>query len=152
MKALVIEKTDLFKKQFIVNKMKDKEKQIEEMIGKQVTYDTFHMYENMYSALPENINKQQFVDMLNIDVIPEDPEAIERRKKREEFINDIKDQIAGRKADIKYFEQENARYRRYIKEEESEEDIKLYRNWIRGNNRYIEKLRAEIKELKWLIA
>lgn len=126
--------------------------EFEEMIGKQVTYDTLQMYENMYGALPENINKQQFVDMLNIDAIPEDPEAIERRKKREEFINDIKDQIAGKKADIKYFEQENERYRRYIEEEESKEGVKLYRNWIRGNNRYIEKLRAEIKELKWLIA
>ena len=126
--------------------------EFEEMIGKQVTYDTFQTYEDMYSALPENINKQQFVAMLNIDAIPEDPEAIERRKKREEFINDIKDQIAGKKADIKYFEQENERYRRYIEEEESKEDVKLYRNWIRSNNRYVEKLRAEIKELKWLIA
>lgn len=126
--------------------------EFEEMIGKQVTYDTFHMYENMYGALPENTNKQQFVGMLNIEAIPEDPAAIERRKEREEFVNDIKDQIAGKKADIKYFEQENERYRRYITEEESKEGIKLYRNWIRGNNRYIEKLRAEIKELKWLIA
>ena len=126
--------------------------EFEEMIGKQVTYDTFHMYENMYSALPENINKQQFVDMLNIDAIPEDPEAIERRQERERFVSDIKDQIEGKKADIKYFEQENERYRRYITEEESKEGVKLYRGWIRGNNRYIEKLRTEIKELKWLIA
>lgn len=125
--------------------------EFEEMIGKQVTYDTFQMYETMYGVLPENVNKQQFVEMLNIDAIPEDPEAIERRKKREEFINDTKYQIAGKKAEIKYFEQENERYRRYIEEEESKEGIKLYRNWIRGNNRYIEKLRAEIKELKWLI-
>ena len=125
--------------------------EFENMIGKQVTYNTFHMYEDMYSALPENINKQQFVDMLNIDAIPEDPEAIERRKERERFTSDIKDQIAAKRADIKYFEAENERYRRYITEEESKEGIKLYRNWIRGNNRYIEKLRAEIKELKWLI-
>lgn len=126
--------------------------EFEEMIGKQVTYDTFHMYEDMYSALPENINKQQFVDMLNIEAIPEDPKAIERRQERERFVSDIKGQIEGKKADIKYFEQENERYRRHITEEESKEDIKLYRNWIKGNNRYIEKLRAEIKELKWIIA
>lgn len=126
--------------------------EFEKLIGKEVSYDTFSMYENMYSALPENVNKHQFVKMLNIDAIPEDHEAIERRKKREEFINDIKDQIAGKKSDIKYFEQENERYRRYITEEESKEEIKLYHNWIKGNNRYIEKLRAEIKELKWLIA
>lgn len=37
-------------------------------------------------------------------------------------------------------------------EEESKEDVKLYRNWIRSNNRYIEKLCVEIKELKWIIA
>ena len=126
--------------------------EFEEMIGKQVTYDTFQMYDTMYNALPENINKQQFVDMLNIDAIPEDPEAIERKKKRKEFIDDIKNQIAGKRAEIKYFEQENERYRRYIEEEESKEYINFYRNWIRGNNRRIEKLRAEIKELKWLIA
>lgn len=126
--------------------------EFEKLIGKEVSYDTFSMYETMYSALPENVNKQRFVEMLSIDVIPEDPEAIERRKKREEFINDIKDQIAGKKAEINHLEQENERYRRYITEEESKEDIKLYRNWIRSNNRYIEKLRAEIKELKWLIA
>ena len=126
--------------------------EFEELIGKEVSCDTFSMYETMYSALPENVNKQRFVEMLNIEAIPESPEAIERRKKREEFINDIKDQIAGKKAEINYFERENERYRRYIEEEESKEDIKLYRNWIRSNNRYIEKLRAEIKELKWLIA
>ena len=126
--------------------------EFEDMIGKQVTYDTFHMYEDMYSALPDNINKQQFVDMLNIDAIPEDPEAIERRKERERFVSDIKDQIASKRDDIKYFEQENERYRRYITEEQSKEGIKLYRNCIRDNNRYIEKLRAEVKELRWLIA
>ena len=126
--------------------------EFEEMIGKQVTYDTFHMYENMYSALPENINKQQFIKMLNIESIPEDPEAIERRQERERFVSDIKYQIEVKEAEIKCFEQGNKRYRRYIEEEESKERIKLYRNWIRGNNRYIEKLRAEIKELKWSIA
>ena len=125
--------------------------EFEELIGKQVTYDTFHMYENMYSGLPENINKQQFVKMLNIDAIPEDPEAIERRQERERFVSDIKDQIEGKKAEIKYFERENERYRSYIKEEESKESVKLYRSWIRANNRYIEKLRSDIKELKWLI-
>ena len=126
--------------------------EFETLIGKEVSYETFEMYESMYSALPENISKVDFVNMLNIKAIPESEEAIERRKKREEFINDIKDQIAGKKADIKYFEQENERYRSYIAEEESKLEIRFYRNWIRSNNRYIEKLRAEIKELKFLIA
>ena len=126
--------------------------EFETLIGKEVSYETFEMYESMYSALPENISKVDFVNMLNIKAIPESEEAIERRKKREEFIKDVKDQIAGKKADIKYFEQENERYRSYIAEEESKLEIRFYRNWIRSNNRYIEKLRAEIKELKFLIA
>ena len=126
--------------------------EFETLIGKEVSYETFEMYESMYSALPENISKVDFVNMLNIKAIPESEEAIERRKKREDFINDIKEQIAGKKADIKYFEQENERYRRYIKEEESKLEIRFYHNCIRSNNRYIEKLRAEIKELKFLIA
>ena len=72
--------------------------------------------------------------------------------RRKEFIDDIKSQIADKRAEIKYFEQVNERYRGYIEEEESKEYINFYRNWIRGNNRRIEKLRTEIKELKWLIA
>lgn len=100
--------------------------EFETLIGKEVSYETFKMYESMYSALPENISKVDFVNMLNIKAIPESEEAIERRKKREEFINDIKDQIAGKKADIKYFEQENERYRRYIEEEESKLEIRFY--------------------------
>lgn len=126
--------------------------EFENMIGKQVTYSTFHMYEDMYNALPDNINKQQFVDMLNIDAIPEDPEAIERRKERERFANDIKDQIAIKRNDIRYFEQENERYRRYMTEQASEESIRLYRSWIKANNRNIAQLRSEVKELRWLIA
>ena len=126
--------------------------EFENLIGKQVTYSTFHVYEDMYNALPDNINKQQFVDMLNIDAIPEDPEAIERRKEGERFTNDIKDQIANKRADIKYFEQENERYRRYMTEEASEESTRRYRSWIKINNHNIAKLRAEVKELKWLIA
>lgn len=124
--------------------------EFENMIGKQVTYGTFHMYEDMYNALPDNINKQQFVDMLNIDAIPEDPEAIGRRKERERFANEVKDQIASKMDDIRYFEQENDRYRRYMTEQVSEEDIRRYRSWIKVNNRNIAKLRAEIKELRWL--
>ena len=126
--------------------------EFESLIGKEVSYETFEMYESMYSALPENISKVDFVNMLNIKAIPESEEAVKRRQEREGLVSDIKDQIEGKKAEIKYFERENERYRSYITEEVSKEDVKLYRNWIRGNNRYIEKLRAEIKELKWLIA
>ena len=125
--------------------------EFEFLIGKEVDNDTFAMYENMYMALPDNIDKRKFVSMLNIDAIPEDPEVIERRKKREEFINDIKDQIAGKKADIKYFERENERYKIMLKDEDCSEMKASIKGWIRANNRYIANLRFAIKELSWVV-
>lgn len=125
--------------------------EFEFLIGKEVDNNTFAMYENMYMALPDNVDKGEFVSMLNIDAIPEDPEVIERRKKREEFINDIKDQIAGKKADIKYFERENERYKIMLKDEDCSEMKASIKGWIRANNRYIANLRIAIKELSWVV-
>lgn len=61
--------------------------EFEAMVGKEVTVETFEMYERMYMLTPETVSKQEFVKMLNIDAIPEDPKAIERRKERLEFVN-----------------------------------------------------------------
>ena len=52
--------------------------EFEQLIGKEVSYDTFRIYEEMYLAAPESVTKQVFVQMLNIDAIPESEEAIER--------------------------------------------------------------------------
>lgn len=125
--------------------------EFEAMIGKQVAWNTFRMYEDMYSACPENITKQQFVAMLNIEAIPESPEAIARREENERLIQDIKTQIAAKRSEIRWFEQENVRYRTYIKESEDTSDIKSYKRYIRANNEYMNKLRSEIRELKWII-
>ena len=126
--------------------------EFETLIGKEVDNDTFAMYEKMYMALPGNIDKRKFVSMLNIDAIPESEDAIRRREEKEQFISGIKDEIAGKRADIKYFERENERYRIMLKDEDCSEMKTSIKGWIRGNNRYIEKLRAEIKELKFIIA
>ena len=56
--------------------------EFEQLIGKEVSYDTFRIYEEMYLAAPESVTKQVFVQMLNIDAIPESEEAIERKEKR----------------------------------------------------------------------
>lgn len=58
--------------------------EFEQLIGKTVEWDVFKMYESMYMAT--NLSKQDFVNLLNIRAIPEDPavvaarEANERRK------------------------------------------------------------------------
>lgn len=74
--------------------------EFENMIGKQVTYDTFKLYENMYTALPETVNKQQFVEMLNIKAIPEDPAAIERRQEAEKMGQELRGKIQEKRKEI----------------------------------------------------
>ena len=63
--------------------------EFEELIGKEVSYETFEMYESMYMALPENISKADFVNMLNIKAIPESEEAIHRR------VNNLMTEVIG---------------------------------------------------------
>lgn len=58
--------------------------EFEQLIGKTVEWDVFKMYEAMYMAT--ELSKQEFVNLLNVRAIPEDPavvaarEANERRK------------------------------------------------------------------------
>lgn len=125
--------------------------EFEKLIGKEVSYDTFKIYSEVYRVLPENITKEKFVAMLNIEAIPESPEAIARREENERLIQDIKVQIAAKRSEIRWFEQENVRYRTYIEESEDTSDIKSYKRYIRANNEYMNKLRSEIRELKWII-
>lgn len=85
--------------------------EFEEMIGKEVTVETFEMYNAMYSALPESVNKQQFVEMLNIKTIPESPEAIARKEERSKFVTEVKAKIAELKAE---YEEENSELERSL--------------------------------------
>ena len=125
--------------------------EFEFLIGKEVDNDTFAMYENMYMALPDNIDKRKFISMLNIDAIPESEEAVRRREEKKQFISGIKDEIAGKRADIKYFERENERYRIMLKDEDCSEMKTSIKGWIRANNRHIANLRIAIKELSWVV-
>lgn len=116
--------------------------EFEEMVGKEVDYETFEMYERMYSVLPEHVNKQQFVEMLNIDNIPESAASIQRKKARIKELHD----------DIKYAEDEIARYRQYLQDaDNTEEDNKMYCKYIRDCRHYIERQRATIREYKFII-
>lgn len=125
--------------------------EFETLIGKEVDNDTFAMYEKMYMALPGNIDKRKFISMLNIDAIPESEGAIRRREEKEQFISGIKDEIAGKRADIKYFERENERYRIMLQDEDCSEMKTSIKGWIRANNRHIANLRIAIKELSWVV-
>lgn len=125
--------------------------EFEELIGKEVSYETFEMYESMYSALPENISKVDFVNMLNIKAIPESEYAIRRREEKERFISDIKDEIAGKRADIKFFKQANERYRIMLKDEDCSEMRDIIRRWIKANNRHICNLKIAVEELSWVV-
>ena len=128
--------------------------EFEELIGKEVSYETFEMYESMYMALPENISKADFVNMLNIKAIPESEEAIHRRMEKEQLIHDIKQQISDLKEKIEYEQRNIERYTCFIEEATPEEKewIKDYKRWIAGSKRIIAIYKAEIKQLKQIVA
>lgn len=128
--------------------------EFETLIGKEVSYETFEMYEAMYHALPENISKVDFVNMLNIKAIPESEEAIHRRMEKEQLIHDIKQQIADLNEKIKYEQGNIVRYTCFIEEATSDEKewIKDYKRWIADSKRIIAIYKAEIKQLKQIVA
>ena len=125
--------------------------EFEFLIGKEVDNDTFAMYETMYMALPDKIDKRKFISMLNIDAIPESEESIHRHEEKEQFISGIKDEIDRKKQDIKYFQAENERYKIMLKDKSCSEMNKDIKSWIKSNNRHIENLRIAIKELSWVV-
>lgn len=128
--------------------------EFETLIGKEVSYETFEMYEAMYSALPETVNKHQFVEMLNIKAIPESEEAVHRRMEKEQLIRDIKQQIADLKEKISYEQGNIERYTCFIEEATSDEKewVKDYKRWIADSKRLIAIYKAEIRQLKQIIA
>lgn len=85
--------------------------EFETLINKEVTYETFELYESMYNALPESINKQQFVEMLNLKSIPENPEAIRRREENQKIVKEIKQQIKELQEE---YEEENSETERFL--------------------------------------
>ena len=128
--------------------------EFEKLIGKEVSYETFEMYEGMYTALPDNIGKVDFVNMLNIKAIPESEEAIHRRMEKEQLIHDIKQQIADLKEKIGYEQECIDRYTSFIEEATPEDKgwVGEYKRWIADSKRIISRYKAEIRQLKQIIA
>lgn len=110
--------------------------EFEQMIGKEVTVETFEMYEQMYLALPEGVSKQQFVEMLNVRAIPESPEAIARKEERAKFVAKVKAQIADLETEyeLESSDWERTMYPTYSKRRRKEilAEIKQLRSILRG--------------------
>lgn len=100
--------------------------EFEAFAQKEVTAEVFAIYEAMYNALPEA------------------PEAIERKKKRAEFIQGIKNQIADIKKTIAEYEERITLYKQFPNDE-----------WCVGEIRFLKDrinyCKNEIKQLQYVI-
>lgn len=128
--------------------------EFEALIRKEVSDETFKMYQAMYLALPDNIGKVDFVSMINIKAIPESEEAIHRRMEKEQLIRDIKQQISDLKEKIEYEKECINRYTSFIEEATPEDKgwVGEYKRWIADSKRIISRYKAEIRQLKQIIA
>jgi len=124
--------------------------EFEEMIGKEVSYETFRIYEEMYLALPENITKQQFVKMLNISAIPESEEAIERKAEAASFKQMLFDKIENLRKQVKDIERDIIRYKEY--EKVNDWDSVFWKTQAKNSINYAKHLKAEIASLKMMMA
>ena len=127
--------------------------EFEEMVGKEVTVEVFEMYNSMYLALPESVNKQAFVAMLNIEAIPESPEAIERKESHKKFVDGVKAEIQERRQALKEYKRfkENAVFGLSVwkGDEEMTAHYEIELTYWRKQIRYEKN---KIRDLKFLIA
>lgn len=126
--------------------------EFEKMIGKEVEWETYELYNTMYTALPDNIDKQQFVAMLNIDRIPESEASKQRRKEKAQLIARIQSEIEYNKSLIKQNEEQIEKYKQWVAEAITEESRKEFKTWAKEYRKQNERYRAQIRELKQVIA
>lgn len=125
--------------------------EFEKMICKEISCDTFYMYEAMYNALPENVNKQQFVKMLNIDATPESEDAIKRRENNKALIEEIKQKVKEEREKIDNLKRDTAYYKSLIEEETDIEMINIYKRHISYNRAEARFCKNRIAEYRWII-
>lgn len=126
--------------------------EFENMIGKEVDWETYELYNTMYTALPDNIDKQQFVAMLNIDRIPESEASKQRKEERAQLIAQIKAEIEFNKSLIRQNEEQIERYKQWAAEAITEESRKEWKTWAKEYRKQNERYRAQIRELRQVIA
>ena len=118
--------------------------EFEQMIGKEVETSTYAIYEAMYSALPEGISKHAFVQMLNIEAIPEARDAVARKEARALYVKDIQAQINDYKGLINYYKKRVESLQELKNDPFWNDEIKLYK-------KHIKHYANEIKQLKSLL-
>lgn len=118
--------------------------EFESRIGKRVTMDTFREYEKMYFAI--DADKDAFVKMLNLDAIPEDPEAVEARQARAALLQAQKDKINELKQEVKKNEDNAKYYLQYFNDRPQaayyKEAAKVAREELRKEKQFFEFLTA----------
>lgn len=118
--------------------------EFESRIGKRVTMDTFREYEKMYLAI--DTDKDAFVKMLNLDAIPEDPEAVEARQARAALLQAQKDKINELKQEVKKNEENAKYYLQYFNDRPQaayyKEAAKVAREELRKEKQFFEFLTA----------
>ena len=127
--------------------------EFETMIEKEITAETYAVYEAMYLAAPESVDKKTFVSMLNVEAIPESPEAIERREraeawKREQLakIDDLKKELDTVK---RYKADEESAF--YFWKDTDAEYAKTRRAAVKYWKGYIKLIKNQIAEIRFLI-
>ena len=126
--------------------------EFENMIGKEVDFETYEVYNAMYSSLPENITKQDFVKMLNVDNIPESAESVKRKKEREELIQQYKDEINKYKEYIVQSKNNVERYKVYAQEADDKDEMLYYKRMVRCEKNIIEMYMSKIREIRYIIS
>lgn len=125
--------------------------EFENMIGKEVDFETYEIYNTMYSSLPENITKQDFVKMLNIENIPESSDSIKRKKQKEELIQQYRDEIGKYKEEVSRSKTNIERYKEYAQEAYDEDEALYYKRLVRSEKKIIERYKSKIREIKYII-
>lgn len=110
--------------------------EFERMIGKEVEWETYELYNTMYTALPDSVDKQQFVAMLNIDRIPESEASKQRKEERAQLIAQIKEEIQFNKNLIRQNEEQIERYKQWAAEATTEESR---REWKSGQRNIVSR-------------
>lgn len=112
--------------------------EFEQLIGKTVEWDVFKMYEAMYMVT--DLPKQEFVNLLNIKAIPEDPAAVAAREAAERRRLEYKAQLRALKV-MRDTHSEN--YRR---------NMKSGLTVFAASERYqVQECDRAIRELRWFI-
>lgn len=118
--------------------------EFENLIGKRVTGDTFREYEKMYMSIDRD--KREFVAMLNLDAIPEDPAAVEARQARAALLQAQKDKISELKQEVKINEENAKYYMQYFNDRPQaayyKEAAKVAREELRKEKQYLQFLTA----------